>query len=96
MRVKLAVNEIDVARLNIGMEAEVEVDAIPNKKLKGKINKVAPARQMVEGQTTLVGSDSVVKYEVEILLSNVDPGLKSGMSAKCTMRVANKKDVVLH
>ena len=94
MRVKLAVNEIDVARLTVGMEAEVNVDAIPNKTLKGRISKIAPAKQIAEGQATLVGSDTVVKYEVEIMLSEVDPGLKSGMSAKCTMRVANKKDVI--
>ena len=94
MRVKLAVNEIDVARLTVGMEAEVNVDAMPNKTLKGRISKIAPAKQIAEGQATLVGSDTVVKYEVEIMLSEVDPGLKSGMSAKCTMRVANKKDVI--
>ena len=94
MRVKLAVNEIDVARLSIGMDAEVNVDAVPNKTLKGRVSKIAPAKQVAEGQTALVGSDSVVKYEVEIMLAEVDPGLKSGMSAKCTMRVANKKDVV--
>jgi HlyD family secretion protein len=94
MRVKLAVNEIDVARLTIGMEAEVNVDALPNKTLRGAISKIAPAKQALEGQTTLIGSDTVVKYEVEILLKEVDPGLKSGMSAKCTMRVSNKKDVV--
>lgn len=94
MRVKLAVNEIDVARLSIGMPAEVNVDALPNKTLSGKISKIAPAKQIVEGQTTLVGSDSVVKYEVEILLDSVDPGLKSGMSAKCTMRVSDHKNVL--
>ena len=94
MRVKLAVNEIDVARLTIGMEAEVNVDAVPNKTLKGRISKIAPAKQIAEGQTMLVGSDTVVKYEVEIMLAEVDPALKSGMSAKCTMRVANKKNVV--
>ncbi|MBS1728425.1 MAG: efflux RND transporter periplasmic adaptor subunit [Armatimonadetes bacterium] len=94
MRVKLAVNEIDVARLSIGMPAEINVDAIPGKTLTGKISKIAPARQVVEGTTTLVGSDTVVKYEVEIMLDSVDPALKSGMSAKCTMPVANKKNVV--
>lgn len=94
MRVKLAVNEIDVARLTRGMVAEVNVDALPGKTLTGRISKIAPAKQAVEGQTTLVGSDSVVKYEVEIILDSVDPGLKSGMSAKCTMRVASKKNVV--
>ena len=94
MRVTLAVNEIDVARLTIGMPADVNVDAIPNKTLTGTINRVAPSKQAVEGQTTLVGSDTVVKYEVEIILDSVDPALKSGMSAKCTMKVADKHNVV--
>ena len=94
MRVKLAVNEIDVARLTIGMQAEVNVDALPNKTLAGTISKIAPAKQAAEGQTALVGSDTVVKYEVEIMLKDVDPALKSGMSAKCTMRVANRQNVI--
>ena len=94
MRVKLAVNEIDVARLTIGMPAKVTVDALPNKVLTGKISKIAPAKQAVEGTTTLVGSDTVVKFEVEILLDSVDSGLKSGMSAKCEMPVADRKNVV--
>ncbi|MBS1701328.1 MAG: efflux RND transporter periplasmic adaptor subunit [Armatimonadetes bacterium] len=94
MRVKLAVNEIDVARLSIGMPADINVDAIPGKTLTGKISKIAPARQVVEGTTTLVGSDTVVKYEVEIMLDHVDPALKSGMSARCTMPVASKKNVI--
>lgn len=94
MRVKLAVNEIDVARLSKGMTAEISVDAIPNKTFQGRINKIAPAKQVQEGATTLVGSDSVVKYEIEILFDQVDPALKSGMSAKCTMRVASVKNTV--
>lgn len=94
MRVKLAVNEIDVARLKIGMKAEVAVDAIVGKTLTGTITKIAPAKQAVEGATQLVGTDTVVKYEVEIILDQVDEELKSGMSAKCTMRVSEAKNTV--
>jgi len=39
MRVKLAVNEIDVARLSIGMKAEVMVDALQGQKFSGTISK---------------------------------------------------------
>lgn len=95
MRVKLAVNEIDIARLSIGMPTEVTVDAIPGEKLAGKISKMAPARQLsAAGTEVQVGTDAVVKYEVEIVLDNTSNRLRSGMSAKCRMNVASKKDVV--
>lgn len=94
MRVKLAVNEIDVARLKIGQEATVVIDALQNQKFNGKISKIAPARQETAGQVAQVGSDSVVKYEVEILLNESSKELKSGMSAKCTMNSAKRTNVV--
>jgi HlyD family secretion protein len=95
MRVKLAVNEIDIARLSLGMPTEVTVDAIPGEKLTGKIAKMAPARQLnAAGAEVQVGTDAVVKYEVEIVLDKSNAPLRSGMSAKCRMNVASKKDVV--
>ncbi len=94
MRVKLAVNEIDIAKLSVGMPAEVAVDAVPNEKISGKISKMAPARQLVNGAEVQVGTDAVVKYEVEIVLDKTVPALRSGMSAKCTMNVSSSKNVV--
>lgn len=94
MRVKLAVNEIDIAKLRLGMEAEVTVDAIANKTMKGKISKMAPARQLVNGQEVQVGTDAVVKYEVEIVLDEANAELRSGMSAKCQMNTAKRTNVV--
>lgn len=94
MRVKLAVNEIDVARLSIGMKAEVMVDALQGQKFSGTISKIAPARQEAAGQTVQVGTDSVVKYEVEIVLDESSKSLKSGMSAKCTMNADKRTNVV--
>lgn len=94
MRVKLAVNEIDIAKLSVGMPTEVAVDAVPNEKITGKISKMAPARQLVNGAEVQVGTDAVVKYEVEIVLDKTVPALRSGMSAKCTMNVASSKNVV--
>jgi HlyD family secretion protein len=94
MRVKLAVNEIDVARLKLGMTTNVSVDALPGKKFTGKIMKIAPSRQEAAGAATQIGSDSVVKFEVEVVLDNAEQDLKSGMSAKCQMGVAKRKNVV--
>jgi len=94
MRVKLAINEIDVARLRLGMPAEVSVDALPGKLFRGRVSKIAPSSTAMAsatlGQAQGAG-EAVVKYSVEVEISGSDPSLKSGMSAKCTMIVLRKK-----
>ncbi len=97
LRVKLEINEIDVARLKRGMRAEVDVDAFPDKKFAGRISKIAPASTAMQpaqmGQQAASG-DAVVKYEVEILLDKADPSLRSGMSAKCTFETLRREKVL--
>lgn len=90
MVVKLNINEIDVAKLTDGMNAEVKIEAFPNEAFAGKVTKIAPSNV----SATATSTDAVVKYEVEVTLSNVDKRMKSGMSAKCTMRVVDRKGVV--
>jgi len=91
MLVKLKINEIDVAKLKLGMTAAIKVDAFPDKEFKGEVTKIAPARV----DATAAGADPVVRYEVEVTLRGSDAPLKSGMSAKCTMRVLEIKDVTV-
>jgi len=99
MRVKLDVNEIDVAKMTLGMPAKIDVDAIPNHTFNGVVKKIAPASKdssaSASTTTTTASTDSVVKYEVEILLKDAVPQLRSGMSAKCTMEVLNHPNVLL-
>ncbi len=92
MVVKLDINEIDVAKLTIGTRAEVTVDAFPKQTFSGHVTKIAPASDTVG--TTTSSTDVVVKYQVEVTLDDSDAKLKSGMSAKCTMKVMDKKDVL--
>jgi HlyD family secretion protein len=96
MRVKLNINEIDVAKLAVGMPAEVTVDALSDRTLKGRVSKIAPA-STATGQTAAAaaaGADPVVKYSVEVRLTENEPRLKSGMSAKCSMETLSRKDVL--
>jgi len=99
MRVKLDVNEIDVAKMRLGMPARIDVDAIPTKTFSGTVSKIAPASKdtanATSGTTTTTPADSVVKYEVEILIKDAVPQLRSGMSAKCTMEVIRHPNVLL-
>lgn len=92
MRVLLAINEIDVAKLREQMKAKVVIDAFPDTPFAGTVNKIAPASQMA---TTSASSDAVVKYEVEIWLDRPDPRLRSGMSAKCTLESVRRDKVLV-
>ncbi|MBX3097532.1 MAG: efflux RND transporter periplasmic adaptor subunit [Fimbriimonadaceae bacterium] len=94
--VRLQINEVDVARLNAGTEAEIRVDALPGQKFAGKVRKVAPtsiaAGASATGQSA--GNDPVVKYDVEVLFDSSNPDIKSGMSSSVTMTVSRLTSVV--
>ena len=98
MRVKLDVNEIDVARMKVGMKAKIDVDAIPNHSFEGVVSKIAPASKDIQADTgastASSSTDNVVKYQVEIKLSSGDPLLRSGMSAKCSLDVIHDENVL--
>ncbi len=98
MRVRLDVNEIDVARMHIGMDSRVDVDALPGHTYTGKVLKIAPASKDVgnaTGTQAAVSSDSVVKFEVEILLDGTDKNLRSGMSSKVTLILSESKNTLV-
>jgi len=97
MRVTLDINEVDVTKLTPGMEAEVSVDALPNRKLRGTVSKISPISQNMTSASAAAAAatgEPVVKYTVEVLLADKEPKLKTGMSAKCTMLVVNRRNVL--
>lgn len=96
MRVKLEINEIDVARLKVGMTAKIDVDAFPERHFEGVVKKIAPASTGLSATQQGAGAsaDNVVKYEVEIWLEKADPALRSGMSAKCTIETIRREKVL--
>ncbi|MFN8139439.1 MAG: efflux RND transporter periplasmic adaptor subunit [Fimbriimonadales bacterium] len=95
LQVKLLINEIDVAKLKKQVTASVDVDAIPSQKFEGAVERIAPASQAASaGQGAVTSSDAVVKYEVIVRLSSADERIKPGMSAKCTIFVEKRENVL--
>lgn len=92
LQVTLAVNEIDVAKLETGMPATIEVDALPGEKLEGVVHRIAPASQ--SDPNAQPSTAAVVKYRVEVRLKNKHAKIKPGMSAKCVVRVVDRKNVL--
>ncbi len=95
LQVKLLINEIDVAKLKPQSHASVEVDAIPNVKFDGVVERIAPSSQTAAASPGAQPStDAVVKYEVIVTLANADPRIRPGMSAKCTIFVEKVANVL--
>lgn len=90
MRVRLNLNELDVAKVRVGMPVEITVDALPERTFKGTVRKIAPAAQN-SGQSTALG---VVKFAVEVYLNQTDDALRPGMTARCRILTAQKTDVL--
>ncbi|MCS7300212.1 MAG: efflux RND transporter periplasmic adaptor subunit [Fimbriimonadales bacterium] len=90
MRVKLNLNELDVAKVRIGMPVEITVDALPDRKFKGTVRKIAPAAQASSQSATL----GVVKFAVEVYLSQTDAALRPGMTARCRILTAQKPNAL--
>jgi HlyD family secretion protein len=95
MLIKINVNEVDVSKLTTGMLTEVTTDSSRGALFIGKIRKVAPSA----GGSDPAGSSTpaaggVIRFPVEIQIDKEDSRLKPGMSARCTMIVSRRKNVL--
>lgn len=81
------VDEIDVGKLRDNMEVEIEVGALPNQKVTGRLQKVSPKAHQNEGSTL---------FEVEIVLNEVtDAFLRAGYSANADIIITKKEKILL-
>jgi len=69
---KLAVNEVDLPTLAVGQPAEVEIDALPDLSVTGRVQEIARDGAVTNG---------VVTFDVWIKFDATDSALRPGMSA---------------
>lgn len=85
MIVNAHVNQADVTRLNAGQQVEVEVEAVSGLKITGTVERIAP-------QATI--KNNIKGFATRILLENVDPQVRPGMTANVKIPVASADDVL--
>jgi HlyD family secretion protein len=81
------VDEIDVAAIAPDQEVAIEIDALPDQTLAGKVARVAPS-----SNTLATGG---VTYSVRIDIDDPDAPLRVGMSATATIIASTREDVLL-
>ncbi|MBD3852919.1 MAG: efflux RND transporter periplasmic adaptor subunit, partial [Acidobacteria bacterium] len=77
MEALVDIDENDIVSVSIGDEAEIEVDALPNVKLKGRVTEIANSAKSSGAGTT----DEKTEFEVKVEIIDPIPELRPGMTA---------------
>ncbi len=83
--VKADVDETDIGRIRLGMDAIITLDSYPDKPINGSVFQI-----LYEG----VNTSNVITYGVKIEPKNVPPFFRSQMTANISL-IANKKENVI-
>lgn len=82
----IQLNEVDTAKIKVGQDADLTLDALPDLKIKGKISEIAGVGVATQG---------VVNYNVKISFDTQDERIKPGMSISALITTSQKNDVLL-
>jgi len=80
------IDEIDSAMVQLGQEANILLDALPDEEVKGEVAFISPIGTVRAG---------VVSYETTITLGNPVAGLRDGMTATAKVIIERRDDVLL-
>jgi HlyD family secretion protein len=72
IEMKGAIDEVDITKVKLDQEADIILDALPDKEVKGKVTFISQIGTVQAG---------VVFYDTTITLENLDEELRDGMSA---------------
>jgi HlyD family secretion protein len=81
------VDEVDIAGIEVGQVVNLEVDALPDEKLTGRVSRLSPS-----AVTTQTGG---VTYNVRLDIDETDAPLLTGMSATATIIATTRSEVLL-
>jgi macrolide-specific efflux system membrane fusion protein len=85
--VKADLNQIDVAKVQLGQKVTVTLDALPGKRYAAVITKIAPA-------SILPKDKQVDVFPVEATLAKADLAIKPGMTADVRIHIEKKEHVL--
>lgn len=85
IKVKVAVDELDITKVKLGQKAQVKFDAIEDKTYEGTVEQIAEVG---------TSSNNVTTYDVVVGITNPE-GIKIGMNANVTILVESKENALV-
>jgi RND family efflux transporter MFP subunit len=80
--IRVNLNEVDIAKVEVGQPVRITLDAYPQKVFNGKVSFVSPAAELVE---------KIKVFKVEVALDELGEHFKTGMSANVEI-LGTKRD----
>ncbi len=90
MDAEIEVSETDVTAVKLGDTADVEVDAFPDRNIKGYVYEISNSAKS-KGLGT---QEQVINFIVKIRIIDKEVALKPGMSCNADIKVNSKSDVI--
>jgi len=86
MEVVINVDELEIAKLQLGQQVQVSVDALPNDVFNGIVSDIS-----LEG----TAKDGITTYPVTVKVNNPKQSIRSGMTASASIIVARRENVLV-
>lgn len=86
LRLTIQIDEIDVRRIRVGMDATIQLDALPDAELSASVEQIALV------PTT---SGGIVSYDATVRFSGSDPRVRVGMTADASVIVDSRSGVLV-
>jgi HlyD family secretion protein len=86
--VRAFISEIDLGRIRLNQEAEVTVDAYPDRSWKGRLSYISSAAEFTPRSVQTSEERTNLVYRIKIQLNNPDGTLKPGMPADAVIKAA--------
>lgn len=90
MDAEIEISETDITQVKVGDTATVDVDAFPNREIKGVVYEISNTAQS-QGQGT---QEQITNFIVKVRILDKDVALKPGMSCNADIKVEHKSDVL--
>ncbi len=90
MKLRVKIHESHINQVRLEQPAFVVLDSMPDRRFRGKVNKVAP---LPDSQSRF-GNPDLKVYATEILITDQLPNLKPGVSARAEIVVTNLTDTL--
>ncbi len=86
LQVGVTISEVDIAKIKVGQNAQLTLDALPGQTYDGKVISIGPVGTVTSG---------VVNYPVVVSVSNPDTSVLPGMTANLAITVAQDQNVLI-
>jgi HlyD family secretion protein len=85
--INIDIEETDIGKIKKGQDVDIVLDAYPDEKIKGVVDKISPISKNIAG---------VISFQVTILPKDAKPGLLlQGISANATIYISKIENVIL-